>query len=107
MREQSVSGHMPDELVAAALRLAGADGRPNYLAGLRVRRELLRAPRGGLTRGELALLLLDVDDELVTVALEREIAAGRVVEGISGRSDVWVVRFYLADAAATAAELGG
>jgi hypothetical protein len=63
--------------------------------GARIRRELLRAPTVGLTRGELAILLVDVDDDLVSLALEREIAAGRVV-----------VQFYFVDAPAAAAEFG-
>jgi hypothetical protein len=70
--------------------------------GRRIRRELYRAPTGGLTRGELAILLIDVDDDEVSTGLEREIAAGEVVQGWAAGH----VRYYLADAPAVAKELG-
>lgn len=79
-----------------------SDPRYEGSAGARVRRELLRAPTGGLTRGELAILMIDVDDDLVSLALEKEIAAGRVVDGWAAGK----IRYYLTDAPATAAEFG-
>lgn len=60
----------------------------------RIHRELRRAPRGGLTRGELAILLIDLDDDEVIDALEAEIDADRVVSGVSGPA--MLVRYYLA-----------
>lgn len=45
----------------------------------RLYRELVRAPIGGLTRGELAILLLDLDDDTVSAALHAEVVAGRVL----------------------------
>jgi hypothetical protein len=68
----------------------------------RIRRELYRAPTGGLTRGELAVLLIDVDDDEVSAGLEREIATGDVVQGWAAG----MVRYYLVDAPAVAEELG-
>jgi hypothetical protein len=78
--------------------------------GRRLRRALYCTPTGGgLTRGELAGLLIDADDDEVTpqawrdldVAIEREIVAGRVVDGWAAG----LVRYYLKDAPATGAEL--
>lgn len=63
-------------------------------SGERIRRELRRAPGGGITRGELAILLIDIDDDEVSVALEAELNAGRVIDGVSGPSKL--TRFYLA-----------
>jgi hypothetical protein len=58
--------------------------------GLRVRREPYRAPGGGLTPGALAILTLDIEDELVSKALDREIPTGRVVDCWAAGS----VRFF-------------
>jgi hypothetical protein len=45
----------------------------------RVLTELSRAPTTGVTRGELAILMLDADDDLVTQALDQMQASRQAV----------------------------
>jgi hypothetical protein len=87
---------------ASAVNPRDSDARYEGSGGARIRRELLRAPTGGLTRGELAILMIDVDDDLVSLALEREVDAVRVAEGWA----TGLIRYYLADAPAAVAEFG-
>jgi hypothetical protein len=50
-----------------------------YETRKRLRKVLAIAPTGGLSRGEIALLLLDVHDDLVSQVLCDEIQDGGVV----------------------------
>ncbi len=64
--------------------------------GDRIRRELGRSPTTGTTRGELAILLMDVDDDDVSLALYDEVDADRVVVGVQPAFDGGTItRYYL------------
>jgi hypothetical protein len=45
----------------------------------RVLHELSRAPTAGISRGEFAILMLDVDDDVVTEAVEDLAQSGQIV----------------------------